>query len=250
MQKYSPKHEDYTHYSPVGDLSIMIITMIIIGIAIIIAVTKKVQSDQLKEKSLENQRISTELSFLKSQINPHFFFNVLNTIYGLTERDTEKAKDSIYTLSHMMRYVLYDTKNDVTTLEKELLFIENYCKLMQLRLPEHVQVIFEKPAHIQNVEIAPMLLLPFVENAFKHGVSTVYPSYIYIGVLQLGKNLFIEVRNSNFAEKAGEMEESNGIGLNNTQRRLNLLYPGRHELKVDDNKTTKEFTVELKLLLA
>jgi len=250
IEKYSPTHERNRSYNPVGDLSIVLITMVIVGIAIIIAVTKKVQNDQLKDKALENQKISTELSFLKSQINPHFFFNVLHTIYGLTERAPEKAKDSIYTLSHMMRYVLYETKNDNTTLEKELLFIDNYNKLMQLRLPENTQIIFDKPSAGTDIEIAPMLFLPFIENAYKHGISTIYPSYIYIGISLMGNSLLLEVRNSNFNEKANDMEESNGIGLNNTRRRLNLLYPDRHSLKITDNKNLKEFTIQLKLFLS
>jgi len=244
MQKYV-----LNGYSQVGNLSVAVITAIIIGIAIINAVTRKIQSDQLREKALENQKISTELSFLKSQINPHFFFNVLHTIYGLTELDPAKAKDSIYTLSHMMRYVLYDTKSDVTTLEKELLFIDNYIKLMQLRISNDVQVIFDKPANFQNTEIAPMLFLPLVENAFKHGISTVHPSFIYIGVSRQENTLFIEVRNSNFDEKAADMEESNGIGLVNTQRRLNLLYPGKHTLNIQDLKETEEFIVQLRIFL-
>jgi sensor histidine kinase YesM len=247
--KISPHQGSYPNYNPTSDLSAMVITMIIVGVANIISVTRKIQADRLWEQELENQKISTELSFLKSQINPHFFFNVLHTIYGLTEMDSAKAKDSIYTLSRMMRYVLFETKNDITTLEKELMFIENYNKLMQLRLPESVQIIFDRPSAIQDVEIAPMLFLPFVENAFKHGVSSVYPSFIYIGVSQTKQCLSIEVRNSNFSKSADDMNESNDIGLINTIRRLNLLYHGKHHLKIQDLKETNEFIVQLKLFL-
>lgn len=147
-----------------------------------------------------------------------------------------------------MRYVLYETRNDFTTLKKEVTFIEDYIKLMQLRLTEHVQVIFEKPPHLNNVQLAPMLLLPFVENAFKHGISTIHPSYIYISINQNDRFLQIEIRNSVFAEKTGHLEESNGIGLINTQRRLNLLYPMKHELITECDKHTNEFLVKLKLL--
>lgn len=249
FEKISPHNGSYHNYNPVSDLSAMVITMIIIGAANLISVTRKIQADRLREQALENQKISTELSFLKSQINPHFFFNVLHTIYGLTEMDSAKAKDSIYTLSHMMRYVLFETKNDITTIEKELMFIANYNKLMQLRLPESVQIIFDRPTAIKDVEIAPMLFLPFLENAFKHGISSVYPSFIYIGVSQTEQTLSIEVRNSNFSKGVDDMQESNGIGLINTQRRLNLLYPERHQLKIQDLKETNEFIVQLKLFL-
>jgi two-component system LytT family sensor kinase len=235
--------------SPIPDMSLILFTLAVLGVSIIVAVGKKVQDDKLKDQNLQNEKISSELSFLKAQINPHFFFNILHTIYALTDTDNQKAKESIYTLSHMMRYMLYETKNDLTTLEKELSFVEDYIKLMQLRISKDVDVIFDKQPNLKNVEVAPMLVLPFVENAFKHGISSVYPSYIYVGVYQMGDTLLIEVRNSVFDEKAENMEESNGIGLANTQRRLNLIYPDRHHLKVENNKTTREFTVILKLNL-
>jgi two-component system LytT family sensor kinase len=235
--------------SPIPDMSTVLFTLMVLGVSIIVAVGKKVQDDKLKDQNLQNEKISSELSFLKAQINPHFFFNILHTIYALTDTDKEKAKESIYTLSHMMRYMLYETRNDLTTLEKELAFVEDYIKLMQLRVSKDVDVIFDKQANLKNVEVAPMLVLPFVENAFKHGISSVYPSYIYIGIYQMDNTLVIEIRNPIFDEKAENLEESNGIGLVNTQRRLNLIYPHKHQLKVENNKTTREFTVILKLNL-
>jgi LytS/YehU family sensor histidine kinase len=233
-----------------SDFGAILFTLVIFGIGIIIAVAQKVQQDRLKEQNLEKEKISSELSFLKAQINPHFFFNILHTIYALTDTDKEKAKDSIYRLSHMMRYVLYETKNDLTTLEKELTFVEDYLQLMQLRLTKQVQVVFDKQENFKNIEMAPMLFLPFIENAFKHGVSNVHPSYVYVGIYQMDNTLQIEVRNSVFEEKTEDLEESNGIGLVNTERRLNLIYPHKHELKVENNKADKEFTVKLKLNLS
>ncbi|MEO9171430.1 MAG: histidine kinase, partial [Mucilaginibacter sp.] len=100
--------------NPIADFSAIVITLAVFGVGIIIAVSKKVQNDKLKEQNLEKEKISSELSFLKAQINPHFFFNILHTIYALTDKNQQKAKDSIYRLSHMMRYVLYETKNDLT----------------------------------------------------------------------------------------------------------------------------------------
>ena len=239
----------YYKNNPIPDMSTVLFTLIVLGVSIIVAVSKKVQDDKLKDQDLQNEKISSELSFLKAQINPHFFFNILHTIYALTDTDGQKAKDSIYTLSHMMRYMLYETRNDLTTLEKECAFVADYIKLMQLRVSKEVDVIFDKQANLRNMEVAPMLVLPFVENAFKHGISSVYPSYIYIGIYEVGDTLVIEVRNSVFDEKAANLEESNGIGLANTERRLNLIYPGKHQLKVDNNKTAGEFTVTLKLNL-
>ncbi|HEY2582429.1 MAG TPA: histidine kinase [Mucilaginibacter sp.] len=235
--------------SPIPDMSAIVFTLLVISASIIVAVGRKVQEDKLREQNLEKEKISSELSFLKAQINPHFFFNILHTIYALTDTNKQKAKDSIYTLSHMMRYVLYETKNDLTTLEKEIAFVEDYISLMQLRLSNEVQVIFDKQENLKNVEVAPMLFLPFIENAFKHGISSVHPSYVYIGIHQITNTLQIEVRNSVFAEKMENLEESNGIGLVNTERRLSLIYPGKHQLKVDNNKADNEFTVILKLNL-
>jgi two-component system LytT family sensor kinase len=229
-----------------GNYITIIMAMIIYGVSTVIAMSKKMQRDQLAFEATEKEKINSELSFLKSQINPHFFFNTLHTIYALTDSNTSAAKDAIYTLSHMMRYVIYDTKNDLTTLEHEVKFVDDYIKLMKLRLSGEVQIIFEKQSAMKNYEVAPMLMLPFVENAFKHGISSVHPSYVYIDIRQIEDTVKIEIKNSTFAARE-HLEESNGIGLVNTKRRLDLLYPGRYNLNVDNNETTKEFTVTLTL---
>jgi two-component system LytT family sensor kinase len=231
-----------------GSYITIIMVMIIFGISTVIAFSKKIQKDQLAFEAAEREKVNSELSLLKSQINPHFFFNTLHTIYALADTNTNTAKDAIYTLSHMMRYVIYDTQNDLTTLEKEMKFVEDYIKLMKLRLSENVQVIFEKQEGMRNQEIAPMLLLPFIENAFKHGVSTMQPSYVYIDIRQSAGVIIFEIKNSLF-ESRQHLEESNGIGLANTKRRLDLLYPGSYNLEVDNNGDTKEFTVTLTLNL-
>lgn len=232
---------------PVAELGILIITLIVYGISTIMAVAQKIQRDSLREQDLEKQKVMAELSFLKTQINPHFFFNVLHTIYALIDQDIVLAKESVYTLSHMMRYVLYETGNDKTTMKKEIAFIEDYIKLMNLRLSKQVQVIFEKPNGFQNAELAPMLFLPYIENAYKHGIRPDHPSYIYIGLEQNNDELEFEVRNSLFIQKADHLEQSNGIGLVNTERRLELLYPGKHELQVLKEETAGEFVIKLKL---
>lgn len=224
----------------------IIMAMVIYGVSTVVALSKKMQNDQLLFQATEREKVSSELSFLKSQINPHFFFNTLHTIYALADSNSVTAKDAIYTLSQMMRYVIYDTKNNFTSLEKEIKFIEDYIKLMKLRLTEEVQVIFDKESDMKNYEVAPMLLLPFIENAFKHGISTIHPSYVYIDIRQLNHELKFEIRNSLFEVRA-HLEDSNGIGLINTKRRLDLLYPGKYTLNVDNNNITKEYTVTLTL---
>lgn len=239
-----PKDKDEFH---LVDLSVVLMTMFVSSVAILIAVIQKMHKDEQRENAVESQRVASELAFLKSQINPHFFFNVLHTIYGLTDMDTEKAKESIYTLSHMMRYVLYDTANDITTLKKEIDFIENYNMLMRLRLPDKVQVVFDRPSSVPELSIAPMLFLPFIENAYKHGISYQHASYIYIEISCYGSIVEFEIRNSVFAEQAADKEASNGIGLVNTRRRLDLLYPKKHELVVKDDLVDNEFYVNLKI---
>lgn len=227
----------------------MMTAMVVLGISTIVASYNKLRAHQATIEATERDKVNTELSFLKAQINPHFFFNTLHTIYGLSDTNPMASKDAIYTLSHMMRYVIYETKNDRTTLEKEIKFIEDYIKLMRLRLSEDVQVIYEKQENLINYEVAPMLFLPFIENAFKHGISLVNPSYIYIDISQNETEFKVEVKNSLFKEKAQFLEESNGIGIANTKRRLDLLYPGRYTLEVFDDHSIQEYTVILKLLL-
>lgn len=221
--------------------------LVLLGVSTIIAISKKIKLDQEAIQATEKDKIITELSLLKAQINPHFFFNILHTIYALADTNTAASKDAIYTLSHMMRYVIYETKNDLTTLEKEIKFAEDFIKLMKLRLSDNVQVIFEKQANLKNSNLAPMLFLPFIENAFKHGVSDVNPSYIYIDIREIGNSLVLEIKNSTFETKAQFLEDSNGIGVANTKRRLDLLYPGKHSLTIDDDPHTMEFTVKLTL---
>ncbi|MFV8324839.1 sensor histidine kinase [Flavobacterium sp. ZS1P14] len=234
----------------ISNLSEIIITLLIVGASTVISVAKKLQAETEMRQSLEKEKVTSELSFLKSQINPHFFFNILNSIYALAGTENQPAREAIYTLSHMMRYVLYDTKNNLTTLSKEIGFVEDYLKLMELRITDKVQVIFEKPASIKEVEVAPMLFLPFVENAYKHGISGIYPSYIYIGIEQSEKFIQIEVRNSIFENQTLNKEESNGIGLINTRRRLDLIYPGKYELVTNEDLLQKEYSVILKLQIS
>ncbi|WP_183574336.1 sensor histidine kinase [Mucilaginibacter sp. X5P1] len=251
MEKVIVRNNNHIAYknSPAADFGVIVITLIIFGISSIVGITQKLNADKAQEQDAAKEKVSTELAFLKAQINPHFFFNILHTIYALTDTNIRSARESIYTLSHMMRYVLYDTKNDFTTLEKEIEFVQDYINLMQLRLPDQAQIIFEKPNILTNIQLAPMLFLPYIENAYKHGISNMYPSYIFIGITQWEQTLQLEVRNSIFNEHAENLEDSNGIGLVNTRRRLDLIYPGKYVLKVERDDKGSEFTIQLKLNL-
>jgi LytS/YehU family sensor histidine kinase len=200
---------------------------------------------------LERQRINTELSYLKAQINPHFFFNTLNNIYSLTTLDVGKAQEALLKLSRMMRYVLYENQKDETLLSKEVKFIEDYLELMKMRLSQKVklQVKLEDPK--DDLVIAPMLFLPFLENCFKHGISSQQDTEISISLEVMGDTVFFETKNGIFPVPPDSPEaQENGIGLVNTQRRLTLLYPDKHRLKLGVDEASGHYGVQLTINLA
>ncbi|WP_143163971.1 sensor histidine kinase [Hymenobacter daecheongensis] len=199
----------------------------------------------------ERARLETELAYLRTQLNPHVFFNTLNTIYALTELDVEQARQALLRLSRLMRYLLAQTHETQVQLSQEVEFLTDYVGLMQLRLTPNMQVVFERPETLRNGLLATMLLQPFVENAFKYGVSTTQPATIFIGLTQdpADGTLTFEVRNQVFPVPQSGFAVGSGIGLSNTRRRLELLYPGRHILRVTEHTDTDEFTIHLTLPL-
>ncbi len=226
----------------------LLTTMFVLGISTSITVVQKWQKDAQIRQTLEQQRTSSELSVLKAQINPHFFFNTLNNIYALTLLDGEQARTAIHRLSRMMRYVLYDSAGGHTLLSQEIAFVQDYITLMQLRLDDRVTVTFERPEPVRDVPVAPMLLLPFLENAFKHGVAATQASHIFVALRQPTADVVeLEVRNTRLALPTTDLAGSNGIGLANTRRRLDLLYPGQFKLLVEDHTPANEFRVHLTL---
>jgi len=251
-------HKDgpHRHHHPhseweMGMIAPMIGTCaLVLGISTSITLMEKWQKDRLVHQELEQDRISSELSFLKAQINPHFFFNTLNNIYALTHINAETSRKAIHQLSRMMRYVLYDTQNSTTQLSQEIAFIKDYISLMQLRLTDVVKIDFSSPAALKDTAVAPMIFLPFVENAFKHGVSATQPSNINITVVQNNNMIELKVINTIIKEQSNNLEEASGIGLNNTRRRLDLLYPGKHTLTINENTAENIYSVHLTLDLS
>ncbi|WP_084017388.1 sensor histidine kinase [Moheibacter sediminis] len=225
------------------DKIIPILDLLLIAIGIILTISKKWQNEQKRRQELEQERLSSELTYLKAQINPHFFFNTLNNIYSYTLVDGDIARKAISNLSKMMRYVLYDSQTHTTTLIKEIEFIKDYIDLMKLRVTDKVKIETSFNFTNKDIPIAPMLFLPFVENAFKHGISTIEDCFIEIKLIQNGNNLTLEVINS-LLSKRQSLDESNGIGLVNTKRRLDLLYAGKYELIAEP---TENGTFEVKL---
>lgn len=215
------------------DFAGMIMTMLTLGIGTIVTLVRKGQADAVHREQLEKQQANSELALLKAQINPHFFFNTLNSIYALTSINIEQAQEAIHTLSAMMRYVLYESSKDHALISQEIKFISNYIELMKLRLTKKTTVVFAEPAITNDSMIAPMLLLPIVENAFKHGVSAQNESEITIELSQSNGQLTLKTDNQVFDSGTASLDTS-GIGLTNTRRRLELLYPGKHTLSIQE----------------
>lgn len=246
-----PRHHRGGHQWDISIIVTMITTCaLVIGISTSIITIEKWQNDKQKHQEMEQDKISSELSFLKAQINPHFFFNTLNNIYALTLVNVETSRKAIHQLSRMMRYVLYDTQNTTTQLSQEIAFVKDYISLMQLRLTDAVKINFSSPATLRDVAIAPMIFLPFVENAFKHGVSATQPSYININISQQNSSVDLKVVNTIIKEQNNNLEAGSGIGLNNTRRRLDLLYPGKYELKIEEDTAENIYSVHLTLHLS
>lgn len=230
------------------DFFTLIMAAMMAGLSTSISAVQNWQKNNQLRLDLEKEKMNSELSFLKAQINPHFFFNTLNNIYALTVVDVNASRESIHKLSRMMRYLLYETHNNTVMLSQEVSFISDYIELMRLRLTNKVEIIFEKPDIQSDIPVAPMIFLPFVENAFKHGISATQPSHIYIALSHHDQIVTFEIRNTFFKEKIKGKDETpgSGIGLVNTQRRLDLLYPGRYMLEIS-NVPGEDFIVNLKI---
>ena len=231
------------------DTLTVIISALVIVIGTSMTAIQKWQKDKQGREELEKDKLSSELSFLKAQISPHFFFNTLNNIYALTQVDADEAGRAIHQLSRMMRYLIYETQQGQTMLSQEIAFVKDYISLMQLRLTDMVKVEFEIPAELKDMPMAPMMFLPFVENAFKHGVSTTQKSHITIRLLQTGNVLDISIKNSVLKDRSISLDTQSGIGLTNTRRRLDLLYPGKYKLNIKSNDESNEYIVHLILHL-
>lgn len=182
------------------------------------------------EAQLREENLETEMKFLRSQVNPHFLFNALNNVYSLSVIKSEKAPDAILKLSDLLRYNLYESNDKTVDLEKELDYIRNFVELQQLKTEEEQKINLELLNSVPGQRIAPLLFIPFLENAVKHsGIEDTANGWINIRLKNSSGKLVFEVENS-IPEKAFTKDETGGIGLNNVRRRLELLYPDRHVL--------------------
>ncbi len=194
--------------------------------------------------NLRNEKTKTELLHLQSQVNPHFFFNMLNNLYGLVDRDSEKAKLLILKLSDMMRYSIYKGQESHVTLEEEIEFIRNYIELHRMRYQKEIHIRFDVNVPNKQLKISPLLFIILVENAFKHGVETLRnKAYVHIWISAKENTVALKVEN-NFDE---EESTPSGIGLQNLRRRLELMYPKKHQLltKAEGNVYTAELNLHL-----
>ncbi len=200
-------------------------------------------------KEIENERLTAELNFLKAQINPHFLFNTLNNLYYLAYTQSPNTTEVIAKLSQMMRYMIYDSNHDRVPLKKEVEYMENYIGLERLRLNDQIPISLKVIGEVERYTITPFIFITFLENAFKHGVSNSNPKAWVNVQLNLQDNQCIYVvENSKIKSAKPEAEEKSGIGLQNVKRRLELSYPGRHELVVQDQE--EKYIVTLKLTLS
>lgn len=202
--------------------------MLVAALSVAIRMTNSWFEMESVRREVEQKRTEAELKNLKNQLNPHFLFNTLNNIYSLIAFSPERAQEAVHDLSRLLRYVLYESSQTMVPLEKDLDFIRNYVELMRIRLPEHVTTELDIQVK-SGMKIAPLLFISPIENAFKHGISNSLPSFIKISITLKEKELCCLIENSFFPKDAVQDKSGSGIGIQNLERRLELLYPGAYE---------------------
>jgi two-component system, LytTR family, sensor kinase len=208
-----------------------------------IAMTNKWVAEEQARKEAEKEHIRSELAFLQNQISPHFFMNTLNNIHSLVDSDHALAQNAILKLSALMRYLLYESGRGTTTLKKEIDFIRSYVSLMQLRVNESVTISLDMPEKVNDVSLPPLLFISFIENAFKHGISSRGKAHLAFSLARTGDKIEFTSINSVPEYLSEEETLKGGIGLENIRKRLVLLYGSSYSLDID--QTGNEFSVRL-----
>ena len=205
------------------------------------------QGLNLRIKEMEKQHLAIELKSLKEQVNPHFLFNTLNNIYSLSLDRSEKTPGLILKLSELIRYMIYDCTESFVDVDKELIFINNYIELEKIRLDEKVPINLNIFGNMSDCKIAPLLFIPFIENAFKHGLCRAGVNcFVNIDFdFTTGKALFFRIENSKDIKPDIHDDDHRPIGIENARKRLELLYPDKHKLLITDSGSS--FLVELSL---
>jgi len=204
---------------------------------------------QQDRSQLETQTMQSELKFLKSQINPHFLFNTLNSLYALTLKKSDKAPEIVIKLSEMMRYMLYECNEKRVMLSKEVNYIKNYLDLEKLRHGRNMDIHFEVNGHVSHQKIAPLMFIPFLENSFKHGISNrIEKGFVNIKMNVNEQHVHFNIENSKAEALPSQPNKpSGGIGLVNVRRRLDIIYPNHHLLKISENPNTYIVDLEVEL---
>lgn len=204
-------------------------------------------SQQQAMNSLKQEKTAAELELLKSQVQPHFIFNTLNSIYAEAFKKSPETAQQIIKLSNLIEYTLYDSKKEKVALEDELKYIRNYVDLQKIRIGDKVDISFNVYNNISHILIPPLLLLPIIENCFKHGVNnSINPSWLRIDISANKHELIVKVENSVEPDAESQKLHNGGLGLSNVERRLALLYPGKHDFKTYCE--VNSFLVVLKLV--
>jgi len=217
----------------------------IIGVALFVSLVENWFLSQQFRQEAEREKLESELKMLKFQVNPHFLFNTLNNIHTLVYKKSDKAPEAVLKLSSLMRYMLYETEGDRVSLKRELEYLHNFVELQKLRLTDNQRVSMKIEGNPDGYEIAPLLLIPFIENAFKHGTSTSKSATIEIAFHISNGELIFNCTNDlqpNSVSKSGS-----GIGLANVKKRLDLIYSGRYRLNIDTNNEKYSLTLSLSL---
>ena len=222
----------------------VVILVLMFGMNIGVKLFFKSRNDQKKLESLQKKNLEQQLEYLKYQINPHFFMNTLNNIHALVDIDPEKAKDTILELSKMMRFILYEGDKSGVPLTREFDFIRHYVALMQLRYTDKVDIRTDLPEEAPDKTLPPLMLINFIENAFKHGISYQQQSFVHIKITVNDDQLHFTCSNSK-AETPNQ--EKGGVGLANVKQRLHLLYDNNYTLKIQNQPDS--YNVELTLPL-
>jgi two-component system, LytTR family, sensor histidine kinase AlgZ len=240
-------HRERYFYSSMFVIQTAAITLFItIFISLLRFVSEWFQLESIR-REMQNEKLTAELNFLKAQINPHFLFNTLNNLYYLAYSKSENTTEVIAKLSQVMRYMIYDSNHERVLLSKEIEYMQNYIDLERLRLNNQIPINFKLSGNIETAVVAPLILITFLENAFKHGVTTNAKAWVNISIAVSDHVLVYAVENSKIEKAAIDNGGKSGIGLANVRRRLELVYPGQYELKVEDHP--ERYYIELRLKL-
>jgi two-component system LytT family sensor kinase len=235
--------ENRNFWIPVRIFRLSIQLCPVIALAMLLKLMRNAFLQEKNLRKIEHEKFSVEMGFLKAQINPHFFFNTLNSLYALTLKGSDQASKIVLRLSGLMRYMLYDAGQDKVLLKDEINYLEDYLDIEKMRLAGRLDLSFQSSGEISGKMISPLLLLPFVENAFKHGVEE-NVGWITIDLKVTADHLFFKVENSFIAASP---RDNTGLGLANVKRRLDLIYPGNHTLKIVQHDSIFEAILNLDL---